>query len=144
MIVKNLKREGITIKKEYEKKRMILESEVTKNAIKNMKIDSVLLTIEQFEKKMEEQVNQATAQHLIALYNKAVEYYSALDDERHLEYLMKLQNLLKDETLQQVMEVSDVGSVDPQSSANTSAAATNSINGSVEEEEKVALVNSAI
>ena len=57
MIVKNLKREGITIKKEYEKKRMILESEVTKNAIKNMKIDSVLLTIEQFEKKMEEQVN---------------------------------------------------------------------------------------
>ena len=137
MIVKNLKREGITIKKEYEKKRMILESEVTKNAIKNMKIDSVLLTIEQFEKKMEEQVNQATAQHLIALYNKAVEYYSALDDERHLEYLMKLQNLLKDETLQQVMEVSDVGSVDPQSNANTSAAATNSINGSVEEEEKV-------
>lgn len=61
MIVKNLKREGITIKKEYEKKRMILESEVTKNAIKNMKIDSVLLTIEQFERKMEEQVNQATA-----------------------------------------------------------------------------------
>ena len=61
MIVKNLKREGITIKKEYEKKRMILESEVTKNVIKNMKIDSVLLTIEQFEKKMEEQVNQATA-----------------------------------------------------------------------------------
>ena len=57
MIVKNLKREGITIKKEYEKKRMILESEVTKNAIKNMKIDSVLLTIEQFEKKMEERVN---------------------------------------------------------------------------------------
>ena len=61
MIVKNLKREGITIKKEYEKKRMILESEVTKNAIKNMKIDSVLLTIDQFERKMEEQVNQATA-----------------------------------------------------------------------------------
>ena len=57
MIVKNLKREGITIKKEYEKKRMILESEVTKNAIKNMKIDSVLLTIEQLEKKMEERVN---------------------------------------------------------------------------------------
>ena len=46
MIVKNLKRDGITIKKEYEKKRMILEHEVTKNAIKNMKIDSVLATIQ--------------------------------------------------------------------------------------------------
>ena len=61
MIVKNLKRDNITIKKEYEKKRMILESEVTKSAIKQMKIDSVLATIAQFEAKMEEQVTNATA-----------------------------------------------------------------------------------
>jgi hypothetical protein len=61
MIVKNLKKDGVTIKKEYEKKRMILESEVTKNAIKSMKIDSVLQTIAQFEKKMEEQVTHGTA-----------------------------------------------------------------------------------
>ena len=46
MIVKNLKRDGVTIKKEYEKERMILESEVTKNAIKQMNIDSVLATID--------------------------------------------------------------------------------------------------
>ena len=45
----------------YEKKRMILESEVTKSAIKNMKIESVLLTIQQSERKMEEQVSQVTA-----------------------------------------------------------------------------------
>ena len=90
MIVKNLKRDNVGIKKEYEKKRMIQESEVTKHAIKQMKIESVLQTIQQFERKMAEQVSQSTAQHLIALYNKAVEYYSALDDERHLEYLMKL------------------------------------------------------
>ena len=61
MIVKNLKKDNITIKKEYEKKRMILESEVSKQAIKAMKIDSVLLTIEQFEKKMAEQVTYGTA-----------------------------------------------------------------------------------
>ncbi len=61
MIVKNLKKDGVTIKKEYEKKRMILESEVTKNAIKQMKIDSVLLTIERYEKQMEEQVTHETA-----------------------------------------------------------------------------------
>ena len=64
-----------------------------------MKIDSVLLTIARYEKQMDEQVTHETAQHLIALYNKAVEYYSALDDERHVEYLMKLQNLLRDATL---------------------------------------------
>lgn len=48
---------------------------------------------------MEEKVTNATAQHLIPLYNQAVEYYSALDDDRHMEYLMKLQTLLKDERL---------------------------------------------
>ena len=45
MIVRNLKKEGVSYNKVYEKKRMILESEVTKQAIKNMQIDSVLLTI---------------------------------------------------------------------------------------------------
>ena len=29
----------------------------------------------------------STVQHLISLYNKAIEYYSALNDERHMEYL---------------------------------------------------------
>jgi len=76
-------------------------------------------------------VTHGTAQHLIALYNKAVEYYSALDDERHLQYLMKLQNMLRDETLQQVMEVSDVGTVDPQSNSSQ----THSRQSSLSEEE---------
>lgn len=53
MIVKNLKRDGVTIKKEYEKKRMILESEVTKSAIKQMDIQAVEKTIEQYERKMD-------------------------------------------------------------------------------------------
>lgn len=139
MIVKNLKRDGVTIQKEYEKKRMILESEVTKSAIKQMDITSVEKTIEQQERKMNEQVTHATAQHLIALYNKAVEYYSALDDERHLQYLMKLQSLLRDETLQQVMEVSDLGTVDPQSTG--SQASSSRLSQLPEEEYKGSINN---
>ena len=84
MIVKNLKRENVTIKKEFEKKRMIMENEVNKEALKVMKIDSVLLTIEEYEEKLKREVSPTTAKHLIALYNKAVEYYSALNDDRHL------------------------------------------------------------
>jgi len=53
MIVKNLKRDGVNIKKEYEKKRMILESEVTKSAIKQMDIQAVEKTIEQYERQMD-------------------------------------------------------------------------------------------
>lgn len=36
------------------------------------------------------QVNAKTVQDLISLYNKAIEYYSALNDEKHIEYVQKL------------------------------------------------------
>ena len=90
MVERNLKKLNVGIKKEFEKKRMIMESEVSKGAHAGLKIDSVLLTIKQYEERLSSKVEHKTAQHLIALYNKAVEYYSALDDERHIEYLMKL------------------------------------------------------
>ena len=93
-IERNLKKLNVKIHKEYEKKRMIMESEVSKNALGAIKIDSLLVTIKQFEDKMKDRVEHVTAKHLIALYNKAVEYYSALDDDKHVEYLIKLQKLL--------------------------------------------------
>jgi 16S rRNA U516 pseudouridylate synthase RsuA-like enzyme len=120
MIEKNLKKLEVKVIKEFEKKRMITESEVTLNAYKGIKIDSVIETINQYEENIADTVDHKTAQHLIALYNKAVEYYSALDDERHVKYLMKLKDLMANETLQAVMEVSDVGTVDPQSQASVS------------------------
>jgi aminoglycoside phosphotransferase family enzyme len=36
------------------------------------------------------------------LYNKAIEYYSALGDERHHDYLLKLQRLFQDKRIQEV------------------------------------------
>jgi len=45
------------------------------------------------------QISPSTVQHLISLYNKAIEYYSAMNDERHIEYLQKLQNLLLDDKM---------------------------------------------
>ena len=98
---------------------MIMENEVNKEAIKVMKIDSVLATIKQHEEKMEAEVSTESAKHLIALYNKAVEYYSALNDDRHEQYLKKLQKLFADEKFSAAMEVSDVGTVDPQSATTS-------------------------
>jgi len=46
---------------------------------------------------------------LISLYNKAIEYYSAMNDERHMEYLNKLQKLLLDDNMQKILEASDKG-----------------------------------
>ena len=122
MIVKNLKHAEVGIKKEFEKKRLIMEAEVSAASVKNMKIDSVIATITECEANLgKEEVTPKTAKHLIALYNKAVEYYSALNDDRHMEYLMKLQKLFADEKFSAAMEVSDVGTVDPQSSGNESS-----------------------
>lgn len=45
MIEKNLRRDGVQVNKEFEKKRLIMESEVTKDAIKQMNITNVEQTI---------------------------------------------------------------------------------------------------
>jgi len=45
---------------------------------------------------IEKEPQAVAIQHLIMLYNKAIEYYSALNDDRHLEYLEKLQNMFQD------------------------------------------------
>ena len=55
-----------------------------------LKIDTLLKTIEEWETKLAQEKTSQTVNHLIALYNKAVEYYSALNDDKHLEYLTKV------------------------------------------------------
>lgn len=62
MIVKNLKRQGLTITKSYEKKRKIMESEVTEKAIKEMNIKEVMLKIEQQEKSLVDSPSSETVQ----------------------------------------------------------------------------------
>ena len=49
-----------------------------------LKIDTLLKTIEEWENKLAVEKTSQTVNHLIALYNKAVEYYSALNDDKHL------------------------------------------------------------
>lgn len=45
-IVKNMKTKGLIVNKNYEKKRKIMESEVTQNAMKDLRIDKLLEKIE--------------------------------------------------------------------------------------------------
>lgn len=61
MVERNLKKLNVGVKKEFEKKRMILENEVNKNAYAGLKIDSVLLTIKQYEEKLHSTVEHKTA-----------------------------------------------------------------------------------
>jgi molybdopterin converting factor small subunit len=90
MIVKHLKRQGLVVNKGYEKKQKILESEVSGSAVKELKIGAVLERITKFEEDLKTAPNGEVVQQLINLYNKAIEYYSAINDEKHMTYLQKL------------------------------------------------------
>lgn len=61
MVERNLKKLNVGIKKEFEKKRMIMESEVSKSAHAGLKIDSVLATIKQYEERLTSKVEHKTA-----------------------------------------------------------------------------------
>lgn len=109
LIVRHLKKQGLIVNKNYEKKQKILESEVSANAVKELKIGVLLDRISKYEDVLKTEPNAQVVQQLIMLYNKAIEYYSALNDEKHMAYLQKLQKLFCDESLQRLMEVNDQG-----------------------------------
>jgi hypothetical protein len=99
LVLRRLKQAGIKAQKGFDKKRKIRESEVTKSAMAELKIETLLSAIAEWENKLALQKNSQTVNHLIALYNKAVEYYSALNDERHMDYLSKVKKLFQDDML---------------------------------------------
>ena len=61
MVERNLKKLSVVVKKDFEKKRMIQESEVSKNAYAGLKIDSVLTTIKKYEDSLSSKVEHKTA-----------------------------------------------------------------------------------
>jgi hypothetical protein len=104
LIVKHMKALNITVNKGYERKRKILESEVTsESATKGINIDDLHAIIQLEEGKLTTEPTRAGVDSLMELYNKAIVYYSALSDEKHLEYLQKLQRLFSDERVQKIM-----------------------------------------
>ena len=104
MVVKHLKAQGLIVNKGYEKKRKILESEVTsESATKGINIEDLHMIISQQEAILAAEPTRNTVDSLMELYNKAIVYYSALSDEKHLEYLQKLQRLFSDERVQRLM-----------------------------------------
>ena len=89
--MRNLKAQGINVNKGYERKRKIMESEVTsESATKGINIQDLTQIILGEEQKLTTNPSRLVVDSLIELYNKAIVYYSALSDEKHLEYLQKL------------------------------------------------------
>ena len=88
MIVKHMKAQGLNVSKGYEKKRKIMESEVTsEGATKGINIQDLHAIIVAEESKLNTDPTRNVVDSLMELYNKAIVYYSAMSDEKHLDYV---------------------------------------------------------
>jgi hypothetical protein len=70
----------VTVQKKYEKKRKILASEVNDKAIKKTDVSELLKQVMDAEHAMEKQISHKTVKTLMDSYQKAIEYYSALEN----------------------------------------------------------------
>lgn len=104
LIVKYLKNLGIAADKKYEKKRKILESEVSKKAFQKTDVQSLLDEIEQLEDQMGDEMSYKVVKKMMDLYQKAIEYYSAIESSRYEEFLTKLSKMFANPQVQEALK----------------------------------------
>lgn len=97
----------ITVQKKYEKKRKILASEVNDKAIKKTDVNELLKQITDAEHSMDSQVTNKSVKNLMELYQKAIEYYSALENECYHDFLTRMTMLFKREDVQKALSQPD-------------------------------------
>ena len=102
-LVLNMQNMGVGVEKNTKNQTKIKESEVTKEAIAEMDIQQILEHISVYEESLNTDLSLSTIQTLMALYPKAIEYYSALDDSMYNDILNRMQSLLQREDIQIVL-----------------------------------------
>ena len=114
----------ISVQKKYDKKRKILASEVNDKAIKKTDVNELLKQIADAEHAMDSQVTSKSVKTLMELYQKAIEYYSALDNKCFEDFLGRMTNLFKREEIQKALAQNDEeeksDQTDPAEKADTS------------------------
>ena len=76
------------------KKKKILSVEVSRESIKNKDIKKIVHRINIFEKEYKEKGGEEIAQELMELYRKAIEYYSAFQDNKEYNHFQNLTLIL--------------------------------------------------
>ena len=108
LIVQYLRNLGIKAGKKYEKKRKILASEVSQKAVQKTNVDDIVAKIESAEQQVSDSPTKAVVQQLLDLYQKAIEYYSAVNDnDTYTNYLNKMTAMFQDENIQKALNAPD-------------------------------------
>lgn len=74
-----------------------------------MDIQQIMEHIGSYEDELENDLSLSTIQTLTTLYQKAIEYYSAFDDEMFASILNKMQSLLGRDDIQIVLKSKEEG-----------------------------------
>jgi hypothetical protein len=93
----------IGVQKKYEKKRKILASEVNDKAIRKTDVNVMMEMIDDAELAVKQKATSKSVKNLMGLYQKAIEYYSALDNKCFEDFLGRMTNLFKNEEIQKVL-----------------------------------------
>ncbi len=82
---------------------MINEDDVTMKSVARMDINEINENIALFESSMEGNLSISAVQTLTLLYQKAIEYYSAMDNPIHAAYVKKLRDLMQSKEVQDLL-----------------------------------------
>jgi hypothetical protein len=81
----------------------ISEEDVNSQALQKIKIKEITEGIIQHEVSIQDEISKDKINQLIELYQKAIEYYSAVNDQKFHIYLEKVRKLLSDEIMLDVL-----------------------------------------
>jgi hypothetical protein len=98
-IVNNMQNMGVGVEKNTKNETKLKESDVTMAGIASMDIEQILEHISAYESAINNDLSLSTVQTLTTLYQKAIEYYSALDDLLYNDFLNRMQSLLQREDI---------------------------------------------
>ena len=104
-IVARMRGMGVTYSKNVKKNFKIAESDVTRASVAEMDIRNVMMHIDTYEQAIEQgELDINTIQTLSSvLYPKAIEYFSAFDNNMYNDLLNRMQSLLQREDILMVI-----------------------------------------
>lgn len=99
-----MKAMGVAYKKNVNKNYKISENEVSKGSVGRYDISKILNEIDKNELLINQgELDISTIQNLTALYQKAIEYYSAFDNVMFTDLLNRMQSLLQRDDIQVIL-----------------------------------------
>lgn len=103
ILLRNMRKYNLQIQKTIFKKPDLTLEDVNVNAFKNLDKQELINTIEEIEKKGKVKLDPETMDCSMRLYQKAIEFFSALNDPLYDVYLKKLQDYLQRENVQEFL-----------------------------------------